>query len=365
MGNSDSNARELVYKTELCGHTKSISMITHHNGKLYSASHDLTIRQWESESALCINIFRGHSKFITAMVMSHDGIIYSGSGDGEIRSWAAERQVALNVYKGHTKTITSLTLYDEFLFSGSFDHEIRQWHRTKSNCIQVYKGNEDIVTGIVVTGEFLYSSGADKTLRKFSTKDGSCLLVMTGHTGWVWDLVVPNNDHVYSSSVDGTIRKWSTDGKLMKVFSEASDCVNRIALITHKNKNSLVASSWDGCIRQYDLSNDTLIHTMSGHASKIKSMIVVNHRVMISGSEDHELRIWDLKNGSCQYKLKLDTPVTSLCMGENNHVLYCANKSGAIRKYAIPKTRSSEKYLTSVDRRDEQTHYSTYETSMF
>jgi WD40 repeat protein len=341
-------------------------MITLHKGKLYSASHDLTVRQWEAESGVCIHIFRGHNKYITAMVMSKDGIIYTGADDGEIRSWAAERQAALNIYKGHTRTITSLCLTDDQMYSGSFDNDIRQWDTNKTECVRIYKGHEDIVTGIVVRGDFLYSSGADKTVRKWSTIDGTCLLIMTGHTGWVWDIVIlPNGYHLYSSSIDGTIRKFnSMTGKCLKIFDEAKDCVSRIALITHEGSTRLVASSWDGCIRQYDLNNDNLVNTMTGHAAKVKSMLIVNYRILISGAEDNDLRIWDLKSGSCLYRMKMDKPVTSICLGENNHVLYCANKSGTIRKYMIPRTSKSEQYLANVDSQEEQTHYSTYETSL-
>jgi WD40 repeat protein len=153
-------------------------------------------------------------------------------------------------------------------------------------------------------------------------------------------------------------------GKCIKVFDEAKDCVSRITLISHEGSNRLVASSWDGCIRQYDLNNDALINTMAGHSAKIKSIMAVNYRILISGADDHELRIWNLKTGSCLYRLKIDKPITSMCMGENNHILYCANKSGTIRKYQIPRTPKSEQYLENVDSQEEQTHYSTYETSL-
>lgn len=153
-------------------------------------------------------------------------------------------------------------------------------------------------------------------------------------------------------------------GKCVKVFDEAKDCVPRIALITKEGTNRLVASSWDGHIRQYELENDTLVNTLSGHAAKIKSMLIINYRILISGADDNELRIWDLKNATCLYNLKIDKPITSMCMGENNHILYCACKSGTIRKYAIPRTKMSEQYLLNVDSQEEQTHYSTYETSL-
>ena len=58
MGNQ-SSAIELQPTGELTGHQKPITLMTFYKNKLYTGSQDCTVRQYEPDSGLCINVFKG------------------------------------------------------------------------------------------------------------------------------------------------------------------------------------------------------------------------------------------------------------------------------------------------------------------
>ncbi|KAL9651518.1 hypothetical protein ABK040_001464 [Willaertia magna] len=364
MGQNAVSCVELESNKELTGHTKAISTLQYFNGKLYSGSHDATLRQWDP-SGTCLYVFKGHSKFISAMITSTDGIIYTGSDDGEIRCFAAERQVLLHIMKGHTKTISSLTLHKKYLYSGSFDSDIRKWDCETGECVQVFKGHTDIVTGIVVKGDYIYSASADKTIKKWNTEDGTLLLTFNGHTSWVMDLcIMEDGFHMYTCSQDKTIRKWNcTTGKLMNVIEDAKDCVSRIVVSKNADDSGathLLSASWDGIIREYSVDDgDQLVRELKGHSTKIKN-IMVKGRILISGGDDNDVRIWDLKHGKTVCILKVRKPFTSICRGKTNNVLYVATKAGSIKEFALDssKNKKFDGLTEDLDQDQTQTHYS-------
>jgi WD40 repeat protein len=70
--------------------------------------------------------------------------------------------------------------------------------------------------------------------------------------------------------------------------------------------------------------------------------LILKGRILISASDDNEIRIWDLQKAVCLFQLKNGKEITSLCSG-NNYDIYVGCKDGTIRKFVIPQEKQYEK----------------------
>jgi WD40 repeat protein len=75
----------------LVGHTGSVtSLAVAPDGRVYSGSHDNTIRVWSPDDGAHLQTLAGHTLGVTALVVGPHGKVFSGSRDGTVRVWSAD-----------------------------------------------------------------------------------------------------------------------------------------------------------------------------------------------------------------------------------------------------------------------------------
>ncbi len=66
----------------------------------------------------------------------------------------------------------------------------------------------------------------------------------------------------------------------------------------------LISGSWDTTIKIWDLKSGTCIRTLEGHLNTIQSLVCIDG-MLISASVD-TIKIWDIKSGTCTGKLPVE-----------------------------------------------------------
>lgn len=250
---------------ELSGHTARVSKLksTHAEKKLWSSSHDGTVREWDVQSRSCLNIYKVCEYQVGAFELS-SSTLYAASWDAGIREIDLNSGECTALYKGHEHIIHAMTALDDctFLYTASGDHKAIQWNTAASGgtfdrrATMVYKGHIDSVLcvhvlvledfinqiscdadGEAAAGEeagrvsqedletlrdpcmpavIVITGSDDRSIRLFDGETGACLLVLIGHTDavasfWVEDGVL------YSASYDHSIRSWQLHEALIRI----------------------------------------------------------------------------------------------------------------------------------------------------
>ena len=125
----------------------------------------------------------------------------------------------------------------------------------------------------------------------------------SGHKGSIFSLSTPpnNNSWLASGSYDKDIKIWDLrTNKLICTLSGHSKCVRAICYITPK---VLVSGSWDQSLIVWEWraggNTYNIRYILTGHLSDIHGIIRVSKEEVISGEHQGDLRIWNIREGVC------------------------------------------------------------------
>ena len=230
-------------------------------------------------------------------------------GDGDARSvslYSIKLGHATASLQGHTDKVVSVACQGDLIASGSKDTTIRLWSRRTGTRTATLIGCEAAVHGLALQGSLLLSGegGVSKDgwakVRLWSVSTGKCTSIFSEHQGAVWSVALEDGIGV-SASHDTTARVWPTDGT-----SE-----NSLGVLKHPNWVCSVSVDGDlaatGCadkrIRLWSLMSYSCSHILEhGGASAITPVfsvrLVRGGEILLSGGNDHNVKVWHLRGGS-------------------------------------------------------------------
>ena len=143
-----------------------------------------------------------HESCVNCMALSSDKtVLATGSDDHTIRLWSTKTDLieCLNIFSGHTDYITDLIIYENYILSSSSDQTIRKWDMMSGDCLFVCTGHTSLVNRIITTGkywlfiwwwqlmylkrigEYIFSTSYDRTACCWNFQTGQCIRVFCGH----------------------------------------------------------------------------------------------------------------------------------------------------------------------------------------
>ncbi|KAJ3051144.1 SCF ubiquitin ligase complex subunit cdc4, partial [Rhizophlyctis rosea] len=213
-------------------------------------------------------------------------------------------------------------------------HLIRQnWFRGKYKHISFPGHAHNVVTCLQFDGDKIVSGSDDQTIHIYSTKTGELQQRLEGHEGGVWALQYSGYTLV-SGSTDRTVRVWDMEtGKCTHLFEGHTSTVRCLMIVSPQKSTDfpgtmepdvplIVTGSRDATLRVWRLpdpkrdpeynpgnnngssppspddgpSNPYFMHVLNGHTSSVRA-IAGQGNVLVSGSYDTTVRIWDLRTG--------------------------------------------------------------------
>jgi len=240
----------------------------------------------------------GHTGYVFSLAV-HEGLLFSASADKTIKAWDLQTLKVHSTLGEHENTVCALAKNDKYLFSGSWDNTIKIWELSSLKCISTLRGHNNYVSSLAISKKYLYSGSWDHTIQIWdveSKKSVATILkehtdgkVTGGHTNCISALTVTPTGTLISGSYDNTIKIWGSDHRCRKTLMGHSNWIYCLAT----DGTRIFSGSRDNTIKVWDLQTGTMINSIGGHTDYVTSLAIADG-VLVSGSMDHSIRSWDL-----------------------------------------------------------------------
>ena len=211
-----------------------------------------------------------------------------------------------------------------------YHHKIRlNWFQGKHRIISFPGHAFNVVTCLQFDSDKIVSGSDDHTIHIYETTTGRLRRKLEGHEGGVWALQYWN-DVLVSGSTDRSVRVWDIEtGRCKQKFDGHTSTVRCLMIVapiinpvTGKMEPEfplIVTGSRDSTLRVWrlpDIKNDPpfnidgpsddsirnpfFMHVLNGHTSSVRA-IAGHGNVLVSGSYDHNVRVWNLTEGRATF----------------------------------------------------------------
>ena len=329
---------------------------------LITGSYDRTARIWNMETGTEIRCLRGHSRAVRALQFDEAKLI-TGSMDHTMRVWNWRDGTCMRILEGHTDGVVCLNFDKNVLASGSVDTTVKIWnfrtgkcftlrgHRDWVNAVQLWDSNpsagesgacatplfdqtsanssvDSHATSSVNPGKMLFSASDDGTIRLWDLNLRSCVREFTGHVGQVQSmkllLVDPPCDEEETSGITSPLPALSSarDPRSnlpsgLPGFAPASVSIPSPPAADHPGFDDpafttpagfdpyAYRSAFNSVPQERAFVHDRR-PTKSRKTSRSPSPGSSKSRstpVLISGSLDNTIRVWDVETGKAMTTL--------------------------------------------------------------
>eukprot|EP01083_Nonionella_stella_P097845 275095_1 len=263
-------------KSTFHGHSrnvKCIEFIGEQGLQIASGSSDTTVRLWNTETGTCQSVIGEHSSRVWDISSDRTGSLLASSSGDDVKLWRLQG--------------------GNFQFAQKFEPE---------------SGGDIYSVQIHPSGRHLVCAGFGKTIHLYDLETGKCLETLSGHKASISSTIFnPHGNLIVSGSKDCTVKFWDVlSGSCVNSFSSPlgefssvamSACGTRVLTATKDNSNRL-----------WDMRKSLPIQRYFGHQNTSKNFIRAcfgpNEAVVIGGSEDGCVYLWDLETGTILEKLK-------------------------------------------------------------
>jgi WD40 repeat protein len=285
------------------------------DGTLYGgATKDGKVRLWTSNGKELFAVSEHHGAAVTGVVFSADGkYLVSVARDTEIqiREVATGKKVRTLLAHEHPIRTVAASPDGKFLASGGEETRIMLWDPLAGKLIRILSGPTDFINAVSFSpdGKLLASAGADGRVLLWDVETGQLVQTLLGHSGEV-NTVAFSKDGKFlaSGSTDSQVILWdAATGQQIQSFTGHQASVRAVAF--SPNGQKLVSTGEDSKILVWDTTTRKLDKQIAGAPTAINALVFNPLGNLIAGSEDGEVKEWDINKG--QTKQTINVPVQS------------------------------------------------------
>ncbi|CAO3650428.1 unnamed protein product [Mucor hiemalis] len=328
----------------LTGHTDGVMCVQFCDASniMMTGSYDKSICIWNLETGELIRKLTGHTRCVRALQFDEAKLV-TASMDQTLKIWNWQTGKCIRTLEGHTGGVLSLHFNSRLMASGSTDHTIRVWNFLAGECCTL-TGHTEWVNSVRFCQDdtMLISGSDDSTIRLWDVQKRACVRIFNGHVGQV-QIAVPSPKgftHRFLNEIDqyndpttsrnpnpgnaisgGSISEFrpgcATDNRSNKPEKTTLPSLTSSTVTAELSETPIIISgSLDNTIKLWDMTTGSCIRTLFGHVEGVWSLAYDTLRI-VSGSHDKTIRVWDLGSGKCMHALEgHNGPVTAVALGD-------------------------------------------------
>jgi WD40 repeat protein len=321
------------------GHTDAVLAvdISVDNSKVLSGGRDAKVILWDRKKAAIIRSMPGHRDSVNCVaISSSNNFLVSGSSDHKVIIWNATTGYLLFHLEGHTAAVTSLAISKDCstIVTGSDDKSVALW--------SVQTGTQMLVLDEPPTIPVEYAMedlrGTPKKMRKAVTKWNSGtnrrVSVLDVSHGIILSVcMASDNSFVLAGSDNNLIIKWDIMGKITLVFPGHSGAVNCVTISAEHHL--MVSGSDDKTIRIWNTANAKCYNVLRGHKGNVAAVsLTADNRTVISASYDPVeafMIIWSAEDGKMLRMFEQPGGIADMRISSDGDMIVSAGLNRTIR----------------------------------
>eukprot|EP00762_Andalucia_godoyi_P002785 ANDGO_04516.mRNA.1 putative WD repeat-containing protein alr2800 len=346
-----SSGSEIKHFERIAGGIQSLAWIPSEPGNFFSADKRTgVLRYWNVSQKSAIDAFKlANSAFQNTVYDDKHNSMLCTFSDGSIGLYnTRRRRYDYRSEAGHTETIFDCRFSPsnpDTLLTSSYDGSVKMWDiasmelvlefvRVKAVIYSVsWCRGKPLVAGALSTNDVIIWDAVKGTQvgRHAVHKDAVFRVEWDPHPNASYNLLA-------SCSKDGTCCVFRENGTLVRRYTHARPCFG-IAWNFHQ-RDIIAVGCFDGVVRIYDINaqTDSAVRELRGHTDAVYN--VEYHPlvpgVLVSGSNDHSVRVWNVADGSCVCLVGHVDNVRALCWHhEIPWILLSGSWDGTIRCWNV------------------------------
>jgi WD40 repeat protein len=293
-------------------------------------------------------------KGISSLAISPDGTLYGGaSRDGKVRLWTSSGKERFAISEHHGAAVTGVVFSADGkrLVSVARDTEVHIRDVASGKMIQTLSAHEHPIRTVAASpdGKFLASAGEDTRIMLWDAKAGKLSKILSGHADFVNSVSFSaDGSHLASAGADGRILLWDVQtGQLVKTLLGHSDEVN--ALTFSKNGQFLASGSSDSQVILWDAATGQQIQNFTGHQASVRSVAFSpNGQELVSAGEDSQILVWDIKQRKLDKQMTGATSaINALTFNPLGHLI-TGSEDGEVKEWDVNKGQTKQTISTTV-----------------
>lgn len=231
--------------------------------------------------------------------------------------------VLTNTLQSHVWAVNTVDLSPDakILVSGSVDKTVKIWEVATGNLLRTLSAHSQQVWSVATSpdGKMLVSAGGDNQINLWEISSGEQLHRISDLPAWVTAVAFsPDSKTLASGLKNGMIILWNVEndvtgfpkGVKRQQLSGHSDRVQAIAFVkshlpSPPMPSILVSGSIDGTIQIWNLADGSILRTLQHPREQLRALAVSpDGQQIASGHGDGTFNLWDLNTGELRLKVK-------------------------------------------------------------
>ncbi|KAJ1940944.1 SCF ubiquitin ligase complex subunit cdc4, partial [Kickxella alabastrina] len=295
-------------------------------------------RNWQAGACRHFSFACDGGAVVTCVQLT-DRYIVAGFDTKNIFVFDIDTGATVRQLVGHEGGVWALAVVGGTVVSGSTDRTVRVWDLESGRCTHVFAGHSSTVRCLQVLLPTDVRTARERALGAPVRYEPPEPLVVTGSrdtTLRVWKLPSPLNDAPYSPrsavAAGHAAALARTAGRLLAAALRAA----RAAEAVRVAESIAMPSIGDAAMRfrspfGVPRANPYFVRTLGGHTDSVRA--VAGHgNMVVSGSYDFSIRVWNLATGAQLHQLEGHTSkVYTIVLDTERHLILSGSMDGTIR----------------------------------